>query len=172
MIFFKTATIHDIPSLVQLINSAYRGDSSNAGWTTESSLLDGQRTDNESLTQLIEEPFNQIEMAFDGETLIGCVHIKKENAETLYFGMLTVSPTLQSKGLGKKLIEHVEELARKEKRKRIRISVIQYRKELIAFYERRGFKATGNFEKFPSHDPKFGIPKVDNLELHEFIKEL
>lgn len=173
MIFFKTATADHANSLAELVNSAYRGDSSKAGWTTEADLLDGQRTDPEALLELINAPKNQIELAFDESgALVGCVHLKEEENDILYFGMLTVSPALQSKGLGKNLIAHIEKIARAKNKKRIRISVIQFRKELIAFYERRGFKASGNFEKFPAHDPRYGIVKVDNLELHEFIKEL
>lgn len=172
MTFFKTASIADIHSLAELVNSAYRGDSSKAGWTTEADLLDGQRTDPEGLREIIETPLNQIEMALDENArLIGCVHIKREES-ALYFGMLTVSPTLQSKGLGKEIIKHVEEIAREWGMKRIRISVIQYRKELIAFYERRGFKATGRYEEFPSHDPRFGLPKVPDLKLQEYEKIL
>lgn len=173
MIFFKTATIDHVPSLVELVNSAYRGDSSKAGWTTEADLLDGQRTDCEALAEIIEMPHNQIEMALDenGEA-VGCVHLKEEGNGILYFGMLTVSPVMQARGLGKEIIKHVEEVAKKENCSSIRISVIPQRKELIAFYERRGFKATGKYEEFPSHDPRFGVPKVHDLKLQEYIKKL
>jgi len=98
--------------------------------------------------------------------------LKFEDEDTLYFGMLTVTPVAQSKGLGKEIIKQVESVALLNKCKRIRISVIQYRKELISFYERRGFVASGKFENFPTNDPKFGIPKVWDLELREYIKNL
>lgn len=173
MIFFKTATIQDITSLANLVNSAYRGDSSKVGWTTEADLLDGQRTDEEALAEIINLPHNQIEMALDNEKqVIGCVHLKEEGDGVLYFGMLTVSPVLQSKGLGKDIIKHVEKVALEKNCNRIRISVIPQRKELVAFYERRGFVSTGHHEEFPSHDPRFGLPKVSDLKLQEYIKKL
>lgn len=173
MISFKTANASDVFSLAELVNSAYRGDSSRAGWTTEAELLDGQRTDNDSLLESINTPKNQIEMAYDEKGhLIGCVHIKEEENGVLYFGMLTVSPSLQAKGLGKEIIKHVEEIAQKKNCHSIRISVIPQRKELIAFYERRGFVSTGRYEEFPSHDPRFGVPKVHDLKLQEYLKKI
>ena len=39
------ATVQDAPEIAILVNSAYRGDSSRQGWTTEADLLDGTRTD-------------------------------------------------------------------------------------------------------------------------------
>lgn len=174
MIRFQTAAQNDLNNLAQLVNSAYRGDYSRQGWTTEADLLDGQRTDPESLKEIIETPLNQIEIAFEGKSLkmLGCVHLKQELPDTLYFGMLTIEPTLQGQGLGKVLLEHVEQLARAMNLKKIRITVIPSRHELIAFYERRGFKSTGQVESFPQGDPRYGIPKVAGLTLNEYIKEL
>lgn len=172
MIRFQTATINDINHLSQLVNSAYRGDYSKRGWTTEADLLDGQRTDPELLKEIIQTPNNQIELAFDeNSNLVGSVHIKEEQPDTLYFGMLTIEPSYQGQGLGKILMKHVETIALARRLRKIRISVIPARHELIAFYERRGYKATGKIEDFPV-DPKFGIPKVSGLALKEFQKEL
>jgi ribosomal protein S18 acetylase RimI-like enzyme len=173
MIRFQTATIQDSEKLAKLVNSAYRGDHSKKGWTTEADLLDGQRTDAESLSASIEAPLNQFELVFEGrsENLLGSVHLIQELPETLYFGMLTVDPTLQGQGFGKILLKHAEDVARGYGFKKLRCTVIPTRKELIDFYKRRGFKETGKFEEFPV-DEKFGIPKVDGLKLQEFIKEL
>ena len=172
MISFKTATVQECAQLADLVNSAYRGETSKKGWTTEADLLGGQRTDAESLREIIQAPMNQIEIAFSGDEIVGSVHLVREEPETLYFGMLTVAPSLQAKGLGKILLNHVEKVARSYHLKRIRITVIPSRAELIAFYERRGFKATGKFEPFPEADPRFGLPKVANLSLKEFEKLL
>lgn len=173
MILFQTATAHDLSTLVKLVNSAYRGDSSRQGWTTEADLLDGQRTDEAALLEIIQTPDNQIEMAFEANSnrILGSVHLRKE-AEALYFGMLTVDPSLQGQGFGKILLSHLENVARAYGLKKIRFTVIPFRKELIAFYERRGFKATGKFEIFPENDPRYGIPKVSGLTLAEYIKVL
>ena len=172
MIAFKTATIQDTYELAKLVNSAYRGEVSKQGWTTEADFLDGQRTDEKSLEELISTPLNQIEMALQENELVGCVHLKQEDDQTLYFGMLTVAPHLQSKGIGKILMNHVEDIALQQGLSRIRITVIPFRKELIAFYEKSGFKATGRIEPFPVSNPLFGIPKVEGLALQEFENRL
>jgi ribosomal protein S18 acetylase RimI-like enzyme len=173
MIHFRTATIQDSENIARLVNSAYRGIYSKQGWTTEADFLDGQRTDSDSLSELISTPHNQIELAFNLEgELVGSVHVRFEQADTLYFGMLSVEPTLQSRGLGKELLEHVEKVARGRDLSRIRMTVIPFRTSLIEFYERRGYRATGVIEPFPSLDPRFGVPKVEGLCLKEFIKLL
>lgn len=174
MITFHTAHPDQAFQIAALVNSAYRGDSSKVGWTTEADLLDGQRTDAESIKNIILEPKNSIIVAIDSETteILGLVHIKLEENQTLYFGMLTVAPEAQSRGIGKLLLKHIEEYAQIHGLKNIRISVIHLRSELIAYYERRGFKPTGMFEPFPADNPLFGIPKVQDLKLLEFIKIL
>ena len=174
MIRFQTATLAQASEIAKLVNSAYRGEHAQKGWTTEAAILGGQRTDAENLSKLIEAPLNQIEMAFAGNSqkIIGSVHLVQELPNTLYFGMLTVEPTLQAQGFGKILLNHIEAIAKAYGLKRIRFTVIPIRTELVAFYERRGFKATGKFEPFPDQDPKFGLPKVEGLILKEFEKNL
>ena len=174
MITFETAKPEQALKISALVNSAYRGDSSKVGWTTEADLLDGQRTDEESIKSIILAADNYIELAIDSETseILGLVHLKHETHETLYFGMLTVIPEAQSRGLGKQLLQHIENHSRARGFKNIRISVIHLRAELIAYYERRGFKPTGYFEPFPADNPLFGLPKVQDLKLLEFIKIL
>ena len=173
MIHFKTAQIHEAKLITNLVNSAYRGDYSRQGWTTEADLIEGQRTDDASIIKMIQTQGEQIEIALntDGK-VVGCVFLKREDQSTLYFGMLTVEPSLQGAGLGKKILLHIETIARKENREKIRLTVIPQRTELIEFYERRGFKATGREEDFPSHDPANGTPKISNLKLMEYIKTL
>lgn len=170
MIIFRKAEPKDAPKIAELVNSAYRGESSKIGWTTEADLLGGQRTDPDKILDMILEKGSRIEVASDGLSLVGCVHTKTE-ADALYFGMLTVEPKLQNSGAGKLLLKRVEEIAREEGLKKIRMTVISVRKELIAYYERRGYKWTGKTEPFPSHDPRFGLPKQE-LIFHEFEKKL
>lgn len=171
MINFQIATQEDIPSLVKLVNSAYRGEYSTQGWTTEASILDGQRTDAPMLQEIIEKENNQILMLFKDNKLTGCVHLILEN-DSIYFGMLTIDPLIQSKGLGKILLNEIEKRTISSGRTRIRISVIHTRSELISYYERRGFKATGKWEPFPEDDPRYGLPLVKGLRLLEFEKDL
>ena len=174
MIRFQTATPSNAQELANLVNSAYRGEYSEQGWTTEAKILGGQRTDTEKLTTLIQTPLNQIEIAFKGNSqkIIGRVHLLEEPPDTLYFGMLTVEPKLQTQGLGKMLLNHLENIAKGYGYKRVRFTVIPTRTELVAFYERRGYRPTGKFEPFPDTDPKFGLPKIEGLILKEFEKKL
>ena len=174
MIKFRKATHMDASLIADLVNSAYRGDYAKQGWTTEADILDGQRTDAEAIKEVIHTPLNQIEIAFDetSPTILGSVHLIRELPDTLYFGMLTVEPSSQARGLGKSMLEHIEKIARQEGLVRIRLTVIPTRTELIAFYERRGYVETGRFEPFPTDDPRFGIPKVSHLVLKEYEKKL
>ena len=153
MMRFQTATSLHAQELANLVNSAYRGEYSEQGWTTEASLLGGQRTDSKKLEEMMATPLNQIEIAINDESqkIIGSVHLIQELPDTLYFGMLTVEPKLQNLGLGKKMLEHLENIARGYEFKRIRFTVIPTRGELIAFYERQGYKASGKFEPFPEN---------------------
>ena len=168
----RTATSLDIDRICQLVNSAYRGDYSKQGWTTEAGLLDGQRTDPKTLREDLMTPGHSMELLLDEEeTLLGCVYLRDEAPESLYFGMLTVEPTRQGGGFGKILLDHIEAIAKTKKKKVIRMTVIDQRAELIAFYRRRGFEFTGHVEPFPMDDPKFGIPK-QRLELLVFEKKI
>ncbi|MDQ3229301.1 MAG: GNAT family N-acetyltransferase, partial [Pseudomonadota bacterium] len=53
---FRDAGIGDIPALAALVTSAYRGDVSRQGWTTEADFLDGNRIDAAVLRHDIERP--------------------------------------------------------------------------------------------------------------------
>ncbi len=137
------ATIEDIPDLEKLINSAYRGEESKKGWTTEAFLLEGKRINAEGLKTIITEPDAVILKCCDDKNeLTGCVYLKKNN-EKMYLGMLTVSPLLQAAGIGKKILKASEEFAVEKNCKAIEMRVISVRHELIAWYERHGYYDTG-----------------------------
>ncbi|ADB39286.1 GNAT family N-acetyltransferase [Spirosoma linguale] len=153
----SAATGQDIPALNQLVNSAYRGDSSRKGWTTEADLLDGIRTSEESLQAIFANPNAQILKYEEEDQLLGCVYLEQKGND-LYLGMLTVSPDAQGSGIGKQLLRAAEDLAIARKCRAITMTVITQRHELIAWYERRGYRPTGETQPFPD-DPRFGIPK-------------
>ena len=140
------------------------------GWTTEAYILDGQRTDQGKLQELINNPGSEIQLALDYETeeIIGCVHLSKET-DALYFGMLTVEPTRQGYGIGKEMLVQIEKVTRRLGLSQIRMTVINGRDELVAYYERFGYKKTGNTEPFPD-DPRYGVPKKGKLQFEEFVK--
>lgn len=166
---FRQATPSDAEALATLVNSAYRGDSSKVGWTTEADLLGGQRTDKNGILEMMSTGTFEI-VVDESSHLLGCVYLQAQR-EGLYLGMLTVQPTLQARGTGKALLLRAEDFAREKGLNRIYMTVIGSRTELIAFYERRGYRASGEVREFP-RDPVFGIPKVDNIVLKVFEKFL
>ena len=156
-IVISTATEADIPALSALVNGAYRGEGSRKGWTTEADLLDGVRTDEAGLVAMLQNPAETILTYKDEDRLLGCVALERKGTE-LYLGMLTVWPEAQTAGIGKKMMAAAEKLAMEQQCHTLTITVITDRHELIAWYERRGFVATGEKKPFPD-DPRFGLPK-------------
>ncbi|HLG36251.1 MAG TPA: GNAT family N-acetyltransferase [Bacteroidia bacterium] len=151
--------LNDIKILNVLVNSAYRGESSKQGWTTEADLLDGIRVDEERLAEIIQKPGSMILKYTDEKNkIIACVHLEKKESK-LYLGMLTVSPVEQGRGIGKILMNAAEEEARKQNCSSVYMTVITDRTELIAWYERLGYVNTGEQKPFPAGDPRFGLPK-------------
>ncbi len=153
------ATANDATELNELVNSAYRGDSSRQGWTTEADLLDGTRTDAAAIEEdIIGKHGYTILKYVEDKKILGCVELHKEK-EKLYLGMLTVQPLLQSKGIGKILLKAAEEEAKRQTCKSIFMTVISVRKELIDWYVRHGYTNTGERKPFAFSDPRFGQPK-------------
>ena len=161
---FRPATLADIPALHALVESAYRGDTARLGWTHEADLLDGQRTDPESLTEIIDDPDQQILVALDGSDIIGCVQIARKEHGTSYLGLLSVDPRRQATGLGKQLITAAERAAATHfGAHAIEMTVIKQRSELIDYYGRRGYSPTGEERPFPHGDERFGLPRTSEL---------
>jgi ribosomal protein S18 acetylase RimI-like enzyme len=152
------ATTDDIPVLVPLINSAYRGDASKRGWTTEASLLEGElRTDIAFLTTLLKNSTaNMLKYSGANGSIIGCVYLEKME-RGLYLGMLTVSPLQQAGGIGKQLLAAAELYGKERNCSCIFMNVISLRHELIAWYERHGYYKTGETKPMPV-DNRFGTP--------------
>lgn len=155
----EAAKPEDAVVLDRLVNGAYRGESSKLGWTTEADLLDGTRTDALAISALLEDPGTMILKYVENGKILGCVELKVEN-DRLYLGMLTVQPDLQGRGIGKELLRRAEDEARKRKCSSIFMTVISAREELIAWYIRHGYHATGERRPFNFDDPRFGLPKV------------
>ncbi len=161
------ASIKDCHDLEKLVNSAYRGESSKQGWTTEADLLGGVRTTKASLQKLLEDPASVImKYTDDNQQIQGCIYLQIKK-EKLYLGMLTVSPSLQDKGVGKQMLFFAETYAKENKCTAITMTVIYSRTELISWYARHGYQPTGETEPFPT-DPAFGLPKQP---LHFIVME-
>jgi ribosomal protein S18 acetylase RimI-like enzyme len=169
---FSPATDAEVPALNRLVNRAYRGEAAAQGWTTEAHLLAGQRTDEADLREQLLSPGATFLLARTAaQELVGSVYLQPQDPE-LYLGMLSVEPALQAQGLGRQLVVAAEHFARTLGCTAIRITVISVRHELLAWYERLGFRRTGATVDFPT-DTRFGIPRhTEPLVLLVLRKEL
>jgi len=167
---FSPAVYEDAAQLAALINSAYRGESSRQGWTTEADLIDGLRTDIEMIQDLLVMADSMLLLCKQDRELLGSVHLQFCGDE-VQIGMLAVSPGLQGRGIGKQLLRAAEATACSTWRfQRFVMSVIPCRQELMAFYERRGYRRTGINKAFPAN-PALWTPKVAGLSL-ELLEKL
>ena len=172
-LFTTRARDTDVAAIVELVNGAYRGEGSRRGWTTETDLLDGTRTDASAVAEILAAPDSAILVLRAQSGLLGCVHVEKKHDEVSYVGMLTIRPALQASGIGRQMLAAAETFARHEYGARfVEMTVIDSRVELLAWYERRGYSQTGTIAAFPSHDPRCGIPKVDGLRMLLLRKQL
>lgn len=155
------------------MESAYRGQASRSGWTTEADILDGQRTDQEEVLAIVHNPASRLVLARRKGELVGCVHVHDEGQSTAYIGMLAVRPNQQATGLGRQLLEQAEHCARATfAATKTRMTVLIQREELIRWYERRGYQRTSLREPFPYGNPRFGLPKRSDLEFIVLEKTL
>ena len=170
---FRRATLADVGDIVALVESAYRGEASKAGWTTEADLLAGQRTDAGAVTAIIESPGARFVLAVDaerGETL-GCCHLERRDKTLAYFGMFAVRPGSQGGGVGKLLLAEAERQAHDEWGvTTMEMTVIAQREVLISWYVRHGYAPTGETRPFPYGDERFGRPLRDDLRFAVLAK--
>jgi GNAT superfamily N-acetyltransferase len=172
-LLLTVATEADIEELVTLVNSAYRGEESCQGWTTEARFLSGQRIDREAMGDLIGTPDQAVLLIRDLVGIKACVHLKRLTPQLVYLGMLSVRPTAQGEQLGRLLLLQCEEYARDHFGiERIEMTVIDIRHELIAWYERRGYQQTGEHRPFPYGNERFGVPLRDDLRFLVMAKTL
>lgn len=169
---FRTATDADVLPLVALVESAYRGESSLAGWTSEAHLLGGQRTDARSVTTVVENPDGRLLVTEAEGEIIACCQVERRGGHA-YFGMFAVRPTMQGVGLGKTVLAEAERFVRAEWGvDEMRMTVISLREELLAWYVRRGYVRTGETAPFPYGDERFGLPTRGDLEFEVLVKKL
>ncbi len=169
---FRLAQKQDVEPVVGLVNSAYRGESSRRGWTTEADLLGGQRTDAQEITALLQSPDSLLVLGYGDGQLLACFHLQHEH-EAVSLGLFAIEPARQGEGLGRQCLSHAESLARQHwLAGTMRMTVISERSELIAYYQRKGYQLTGEREPFPMRDERFGLPKVEYLEFVVLEKSL
>jgi len=169
----------DIDDLVALVQSAYRGEASRTGWTTEADVLDGNRLDRDLAANMIDDPHGTVLLKRDsaGHSL-ACVQLRNlgmgsQGRPTAYLGLLAVAPAAQGLGVGSALMSFAEDYAQTAwGAELMQMTVISLRSELIAYYQRRNYHPTGRTEPFPYGDERFGIPQRDDLEFAVLVKDL
>ncbi|HPH06685.1 MAG TPA: GNAT family N-acetyltransferase [Methylotenera sp.] len=160
---FKTASIEDAQAIALLVNRAYRPNGDVKGWTHESELISGERTNVEQVSSLFGDN-SYILVAVENGNIVACVYLEIHGLSA-HIGMLATNPELQGLGCGKQMLFYAEEFASKN------FSVTKYvmkvllaRKELLDFYTRRGYIATGSTFEYPV-SAGVGSPKVTNLQV-------
>lgn len=185
---FRFATIDDVPAVVPLVESAYRGESSRVGWTTEADLLHGQRTDEAMVAEAIGRDGVEVLLAEQGGELVACCELtapggerdaqasgetaathgcsaESRSAGAAYLGMFAVRPELQGAGIGRAVLDEAARIARDEwAAEALELSTLHPREELIAWYERCGFARTGELRAFPYGDERYGLPQIEGIQ--------
>jgi len=170
---FRFAEASDVAALVELVQSAYRGEESRRGWTTEADLLDGQRTDPEAVLAALTMEGSVMLVAETDGRLVGCCHLEAQDGGRSHFGMFCVKPDQQQRGLGKAILAEAERVARENwGATTMTMMVVAQRDDLIAWYERRGYHRTGERKPFPYGDERFGVPKRPDLDFVVLSKPL
>ncbi len=172
---FAAATPADIEELVRFVNNAYRGESAEAGWASEGKLMAGQRIDSAMLAEMLSIQSGTILLMRDqmGGPLAGCVSLKlTDEPSTWYLSMLAIDPQRQAEGLGRLLLAEAEDRSKARGGTQVKITVIWLRQTLIEWYERRGYRLTGQTEPFPYDDQRFGVPLRNDLYFVELAKRL
>jgi len=174
---FRPATVADVAAVVALVQASYRGDPSRVGWTTEADLLDGQRTDEREVIDIVRSPDAVLLVAEvtegDGDVIVGCCHVGRHPGHTAHLGMFAVAPQRQGHGYGRAIVAEAERIARAELGATTMVMfVIRQRDDVIAWYERLGYRRTGRTEPFPYGDERFGLPRRPDLAFTVIAKSL
>ena len=170
---FGVGSDDEISAVVSLVESAYRGPASRAGWTTEADLLDGHRTDVDAVRAIMAAGRGGLLLAEEGTDLVGCCQLERRPGGLAYFGMFSVRPTQQGQGRGRAIVAEAERIARDEwAATRMTMTVIRQRGDLIGWYRRLGYRLTGETQPFPYGDERFGIPTRPDLEFVVLSKSL
>jgi ribosomal protein S18 acetylase RimI-like enzyme len=171
---FRTAEPDLASELAVLVRSAYRGESSRAGWTTEADLVDDERVDTASVRAKILGSDSTVLVAVDDAGVtVGCCEVERRAAGVAYFGMFAVRPDRQAGGLGRRLLAEAERVAvARWASARMEMTVIAQRSELIAWYARRGYEQTGERRPFPYGELINGKALRDDLDFVVLAKDL
>lgn len=154
----------DLGPIAELVNGAYRGQA--AGWTHEGHYIQGPRTDARTLRRDLAAQSGARLLALreaPASPILGCVWLEPAAGGAWYLGLLTVRGDLQDQGLGRTLLQEAEAAVAAAGGRRVRMTVVNVRSELIAWYQRRGYAVTGEILPFPYEDCPFGVPVRPDL---------
>jgi ribosomal protein S18 acetylase RimI-like enzyme len=169
---FGLAVSADAQDLVELIRSAYRGQSSRQGWTSEADLVGGDRIDVQQVLEMIEASNSIVPVLRDEGRIIACCHLERRGKGLAHFGAFAVSPPAQGIGLGRRLMGEAERLAVLTfGSKVLELTALAQQEKLIAWYERIGFSRTGETRPFPA-DPRHARPLRNDLYFVVLSKRL
>jgi ribosomal protein S18 acetylase RimI-like enzyme len=169
------ATEDDYAAIVDLANFAFRGVGLSAGWNSEADFIEGQRLTEPLLREDLTAKPDAVLLTCRNDThgeLLGTVWLEPKRGGVWYLGLLTVRPDLQNKQTGRTLLALAEGFAKQHGARRIRMSVVNVRTTLIAWYQRRGYLLTGETQPFPYGDQRFGRPLRDDLNFVLLEKEI
>ncbi|WP_066552793.1 GNAT family N-acetyltransferase [Croceicoccus bisphenolivorans] len=153
-VLIEPAKAGDLPALSFMVENCYRGDHARMGWTNEADILGDTRLADGELAAMFADPDVVIFVARNGDDIVGCVTVSDQPPDVAYVGMLCVDPPFQSSGLGSRLLKTAELLCHNLGVKRARMTVIDTRDSLIAWYLRNGYEPTGERLPYPAKLPE------------------
>jgi ribosomal protein S18 acetylase RimI-like enzyme len=166
----------DYAAVVALANLAYRGSGdagTEASWNVETGLVEGPRLTESSLEEeLAEKPELLVWRDEPGGPLMGTVWMQPRDGGVWYLGLLTVRPDVQNRQLGRTLLAAAENYAKERGGRRITMTVLSGRDALMAWYERRGYRKTGETQPYPYGDGRIGRPLRDDLHFVVMEKDV
>ena len=171
MLITRPAKPTDAPGLTVLINRAYRGQGSRRGWTTEADLFEGPRITEAALRDLLHAPYTRLWCCHQpAQGLVGCLCLTRPPGERLHLSLLAVAPEAQAHGVGRQLLQLAEQQARHLRCRYLEMTVLAQRPDLLAWYARRGYVATGVATPFGS-EATGGQPRqlLSLLTLAKFV---
>lgn len=169
---FRLAGIDDVAAIVDLVESAYRGERAASTWSSEAELIDGQRTDSAMVRSTVTDPTATTILLVDRDgAVLGCCELRRPDERgRCVLGMFAVEPDLQGEGLGRQVLAEGERVAAAMGGTAVELHVIHLRHELIEWYARRGYRRTGEQLPFPYGDERFGRPRRDDLRFDVLVK--
>jgi len=138
MTSIRDARSEDAPAIARLINAAF---------LVEKFFIERDRTNPAAILTLMQT--GKFLLLEEGGALTGCIYMELRG-ERGYFGMLSIEPSLQGRGVGHRLVNAVEDHFRKVGCRFSDLKIVSVRPELYDLYRRWGYEVAGTA---PYDDP-------------------